>query len=123
MLVTNQYMFFSLSSGTRFLVSRTDCDILVPQAAARVRTRAHSFERDAMAASTSSSVESQPKLTRRAHRAKSSDTPIAASTCDGRTLPDEQAAPELTITPSRSRAITAVSAATPGMAKFEVFPS
>ena len=45
---------------------------------------------------------------------------MAASTCDGLTLPEEQADPELSITPSRSSAIKAVSAATPGSAKFEV---
>ena len=35
-------------------------------------------------------------------------------------MPDEQAAPELTITPSRSSAITLFSAAMPGSAKLEV---
>ena len=40
---------------------------------------------------------------------------MAASTCEGCTLPEEQAAPEDTATPSRSKAITAVSAFMPGM--------
>src|SRR6185312_1880412 len=74
----------------------------------------------ASAASASACVEFHPKLTRKAQRASSSGTPIAASTCDGFTLPEEQAAPELTITPSRSSAISEVSAATPGSAKQEV---
>ncbi len=66
----------------------------------------------ARATATSASLESQPKLTRSAQAASASLTPIARRTCDGFTLPDEQAEPELTITPSRSSAITAVSAAT-----------
>ena len=48
-------------------------------------------------------------------------TPIAASTWLGPTLPEEQAAPALTMTPSRSSAMTWVSAATPGIAIAEVF--
>ena len=38
---------------------------------------------------------------------------MAARTCDGATLPDEQAAPDDTATPSRSKAMTAVSAFMP----------
>ena len=48
---------------------------------------------------------------------------MAASTWEGCTLPDEQAAPEDTATPSRSKAITAVSAFMPGSAKSVVFGS
>ena len=73
------------------------------------------------ASSTSESFDSCPKLTRKAAFAKSGATPIAPSTRLERTLPDEQAAPELTATPSRSMAITAVSAVIPASAKFEVF--
>src|SRR5262245_7282682 len=72
------------------------------------------------ASSTSLSFDSWPKLTRSAPLAKSGATPIAASTRLERTLPDEHAAPELTATPSRSMAITAVSALSPGSAKLEV---
>ncbi len=43
--------------------------------------------------------------------------PIAASTCDLRTLPDEQAEPDETATPARSSEISAVSAFTPSTAK------
>ena len=48
---------------------------------------------------------------------------MAASTCEGATLPEEQAAPEDTATPSRSRAITAVSALMPGTANSVVLGS
>ena len=48
---------------------------------------------------------------------------MAASTCDGATLPEEQAAPDDTATPSRSKAITAVSAFMPGTANSVVFGS
>src|SRR5207237_10543485 len=64
--------------------------------------------------STSDSVVLQPRLRRMAPRASAGATPIVASTCDGWTLPDEHAAPEETATPSRSKAITAVSAFMPG---------
>ena len=47
--------------------------------------------------------------------------PIAARTWLGPTLPDEQAAPALTMTPSRSSAMTWVSAAVPGIAIADVF--
>ena len=67
--------------------------------------------------STSVSPDAQPRLSRIAPRASSGWTPIAASTCDGATLPDEQAEPELTATPARSSAIISVAASTPGAAK------
>ena len=44
-----------------------------------------------------------PRLTRTAPRASSGGTPMAASTWEGWTLPDEQAAPEDTAMPSRSK--------------------
>ena len=52
-------------------------------------------------------------LTRTAPRAKAGATPMAASTCEGATLPDEQAEPDDTATPSRSKAMIAVSAYMP----------
>ena len=64
----------------------------------------------------SDSVVVGPRLTRTAPRASAGATPMAASTCEGWTLPDEQAAPEDTATPSRSKAMTAVSAFMPGTA-------
>ena len=47
----------------------------------------------------SASVVVQPRLTRTAPRASSGETPMAASTCEGCTLPDEQAAPDDTRDP------------------------
>src|SRR5262245_28034231 len=73
--------------------------------------------------STSGSVVVGPVLTRTAARASCGGTPIAASTWDGCTLPEEQAAPEDTATPSRSKAMTAVSAFMPGTANRVVFGS
>jgi len=64
----------------------------------------------------SASLVAGPALTRTAPRASSPATPMAASTWDGATLPDEQAEPEETATPSRSKAITRVSALAPGIA-------
>src|SRR6266581_2582924 len=58
-----------------------------------------------------------------APRASAGPKPMAASTCEGWTLPEEQAAPEETATPSRSSAITAVSAFTPGTANKVVLGS
>src|SRR5262245_40068569 len=60
--------------------------------------------------SISSSVVVGPRLTRTAARAKAGATPIALSTCEGCTLPDEQAAPDDTATPARSNRMMAVSA-------------
>ncbi|WP_374546976.1 hypothetical protein, partial [Rhodoblastus sp.] len=50
----------------------------------------------------SSRSDAQPRLIRRAERASSAETPIAASTCEGVTLPEEQAEPEDKATPSTS---------------------
>src|SRR5260370_10962842 len=66
--------------------------------------------------SISDSVVLGPRLTRTAACASCAGTPMAESTCEGWTLPDEQAAPEETAIPSRSNAITAVSALIPGAA-------
>src|SRR5215510_5781179 len=66
--------------------------------------------------STSSAAVENPRLTRIAPRARAGSTPMAASTGEAATLPDEQADPDDTATPSRSRAIRAVSAFTPGTA-------
>src|SRR5690606_8818100 len=73
--------------------------------------------------STSDSVLSQPRLTRMAQPAASAATPMAPSTWDARTLPEEQAEPLLTATPARSSAITWVSAATPARPMQLVFAS
>ena len=48
-------------------------------------------------------------------------SPIARSTCDGSSVPDEQAEPVETATPSRSSAISSASASTPGKLTFVVF--
>src|SRR5208282_4300990 len=89
-----------------------------PWRAARIR--AMTLRKASAKRSTSASSDAQPKLSRIAPRARSGFTPIAASTCDGATLPDEQAEPELTATPARSSAITSVAASTPGTAKQRV---
>src|ERR1700728_893790 len=73
--------------------------------------------------SMSVSVVLQPRLTRTAPRSSAGETPMAARTWEGWTLPDEQAAPEDTAIPSRSKAITAVSALNPSTAKRVVFGS
>ncbi len=64
--------------------------------------------------STCCSVVLQPRLMRTAPRASAGATPIAASTCEACTVPDEQAAPDDTAIPLRSKAIIAVSAFRPG---------
>ena len=72
---------------------------------------------------TSSKVEFHPKLTRMAPAASAGSTPMASSTCERRTLPEEQAEPDDTATPARSKAISAVSALRPGTAKAQVLGS
>src|SRR5690349_18132380 len=69
---------------------------------------------------TSSFVVVHPKLTRKTPSARAGSTPMASSTCDRLTFPDEQAEPEDRATPARSKAINAVSALRPGMAKAKV---
>ena len=71
----------------------------------------------------SASVVDQPRLSRTAPCARSGPTPMAASTWDGWTLPDEQAEPDDTAIPSRSKPITAVSAFSPGTVNSVVFGS
>ena len=56
-------------------------------------------------------------LTRSAAPATPAGTPMASSTCERATLPDEQADPEEIATPARSRAINRVSAAVLGTAR------
>ena len=62
----------------------------------------------------SASEVDQPRLSRTAPWASSLPNPMAARTCEGWTLPDEQAEPEDTAIPPRSKPITAVSAFSPG---------
>src|SRR5262249_5760348 len=95
------------------------CDLPVQAAATRccLSNDADTLFQALTKRSTSDSVVVRPKLTRTAARARSGATPIAASTCDGWTLPEEQAAPDDTATPPKSKAITAVSAFVPASAK------
>src|ERR1700724_492512 len=68
----------------------------------------------------SASDELQPRLTRIVDPARSEPTPIAASTWLGPTLLEEQAAPALTMTPSRSSPMTWLSAGRPGSSRADV---
>src|SRR2546430_16480681 len=70
--------------------------------------------------SISDSVVLGPRLTRTAARASCGGTPMAESTWEGCTLPEEQAAPEETATPSGSNATTTASAFSPGTGSSEV---
>ena len=69
----------------------------------------------------SASVVDQPRLSRTAPCASSGPKPMASTTCDGWTLPEEQAEPDDTAIPARSKPITAVSARSPGTANKTVF--
>jgi hypothetical protein len=60
--------------------------------------------------SKSASVVLFPMLARMAPRASAASTPMAARTSEGWTFPDEQAEPDETAIPLRSKAIMAVSA-------------
>src|SRR3546814_18166686 len=71
----------------------------------------------------SAGVLAQPSETRIAAPASSALAPMAASTWEGCTLPDEQAEPELTATPARSSAMIWVSAGRPANATQEVLGS
>src|SRR5580692_5583328 len=73
--------------------------------------------------STSDSVVAQPRLRRTAPLLSVGETPMAARTWEGWTLPDEQAAPDDTAMPSRSKEMTAVSAFMASAAKRVVFGS
>src|SRR3984957_19263782 len=80
-----------------------------------------SFRQASRQRSMSASEVDQPRLSRTAPWANSRPNPIASSTCEGCTLPDEQAEPEETATPPRSKPITAVSALRPGTVNNVVF--
>src|SRR5690606_14381746 len=90
-------------------------------AAPRTDRRAAVLFNACSTSSTSDGLDSWPKLTRNAAFASSGATRIAASTRLERTFPEDQAAPELIATPSRSMAMTAVSGFSPGSAKLDVF--
>src|SRR5271165_2492074 len=81
------------------------------------RIRLTAAEKASANVSMSFASDAHPRLTRTAPCARLGSTPIAARTWDGVTLPEEQADPELTATPARSRPIIKVAAATPGTAK------
>ena len=70
--------------------------------------------------SISSAVVGRPRLKRRLLRASSGERPIAISTCDGSTAPDEHAAPVEQAIPCRSSAITSASPPAAGNEMFEV---
>ena len=94
MSVTKPYLYFSPSSAT---FSRVSIAAIRHAPAARApAARASSLDSDAISASTSASVEVPAEAHAQRAARELSDTPIAPSTCDGATLPDEQAAPELT---------------------------
>src|SRR5947209_16331428 len=76
-----------------------------------------SFRQASNALLISSGSVDQPRLRRTAPWATAGSNPIAESTWDGWTLPEEQAEPDDTATPSRSKPITAVSAFRPGAVK------
>ena len=63
----------------------------------------------------------QPRLSRTAPWAISGLNPMASSTWEGWTLPEEQADPEETAMSARSNPITAVSAFRPGTVNRVVF--
>src|SRR3546814_14584064 len=71
----------------------------------------------------SAGVLAQPSETRIAEPASLSLAPMALSTWDGCTLPEEQTATELTATPARSSAMSWVSAGSPASATREVLGS
>src|SRR5438105_2728017 len=122
MSVVKPYLYLSTSMPlTSSIVSRSDMVVLY--AAMRARRRALIVFETAIKRSTSSSVVFQPRLTRMAPLTISGARPMAASTCDLATLPEEQAEPEEIAIPSRSNAMSNVSASTPGQHKHVVFGS
>src|SRR5687768_14753520 len=72
-------------------------------------------------ASTCSSVLHRPNENRILDRASSLVNPIASSTCDGSTAPEEQAAPVDTENPFKSNAISNASPSIPSNLRFDVF--
>ena len=121
MSVTKPYLYFSPAGGDRYLgcLFCHCCPHAAARGCARFRTRAHA----SATAFNSSAVVDQPKLTRMRIAPAPARRPSRVSTWLRRTLPDEQAAPALTATPSRSSAITAVSALMPGTATQMVLAS
>src|SRR5262249_32585014 len=85
--------------------------------------RETSFLQAIRTAPISVSVVFRPMLNRTAPAASAGATPMALSTCEAVTLPDEQAAPDEAAIPARSRAIRAVSAFWPGTANKVVLGS
>ena len=71
--------------------------------------------------STSASVLAAPRLNRIEFCVRCGGKPIALSTCDGSSVPDEQAEPVDTAMPSRSSAISSDSASTRSKLMFVVF--
>ena len=69
----------------------------------------------------SASVLAAPRLKRIEFCVRCAGNPIAFSTCDGSSVPDEQAEPVETATPSRSSAISSDSASTRSKLMFVVF--
>src|SRR5258705_130967 len=69
----------------------------------------------------SASEVDQPRLSRTAPCASSLPNPMASRTCEGWTLPEEQAEPDDTAMPPRAKPITAVSALSPGTVNSVVF--
>src|SRR5262245_50979113 len=78
-------------------------------------TRIYRSRHAAIKRSISSACEFQPKLILMAEPASASSIPMAASTAERCTLPEEQAEPALTQTLARSSAITWDAAETPGI--------
>src|SRR5216684_6016617 len=72
------------------------------------------------AKSMSAEVVWRPRLKRRLARASSGGKPMAVSTCEGSTAPEEQAAPVEQARPLRSRAMRRASPSTPGKIRFVV---
>ncbi len=68
----------------------------------------------------SAAVVWRPRLKRRLARASSAGRPMAVSTCEGSTAPDEQAAPVEQARPFRSSAMTKASPSMPGKVMFVV---
>src|SRR5277367_2414725 len=86
----------------------------------RARRRSTACGITAITWSISSAVVVRPRLKRRLQRASSGERPMAISTCDGPTAPDEHAAPVEHAIPCRSSAMTSASPPAAGNEMFEV---